>query len=94
MVTQRSVRRQSENEDYSGSPGGWGACGRICCNAARCAARLDDIEIKEKYLGLTSGLMDDKRSRLILDEVMSTKKTGNLAHLLDELRKNVECVLK
>lgn len=43
-------------------------------------------------MGLMSGLMDDKRSRLILAEVMSTKETGNLAHLLDELRRNVECV--
>lgn len=56
--------------------------------------KLDDTEIKEKYLGLTSGLMDDKRSRLILNEVMSIEEKESLAHLLRELRTNVECILK
>ena len=56
--------------------------------------KLDDIDTKEKYLDLTSGLMDDERSRLILDEVMSIEEKSNLAHLLGRLRRNVGCVLK
>ena len=49
-VRSERVRRQSQNEDYSEFPGVWGGRGQVCGNAARCAARLDDIEIKEKYL--------------------------------------------
>ena len=55
--------------------------------------KLDDTEIEKKYLDLMSGLMDSRRSRLILDDVMNIDKVGNLGNLLGELRKNVKRVL-
>lgn len=56
--------------------------------------KLTDEEIMEKWKTATTGLLDEERRSLIVNDVMRIEGLSNLDHLLGELRKHVGCILK